>query len=117
MLLALFATLSLAAPQAPLDPAVEADIACVASLSAAIPQIPKEEQPAIAALVTYYVGRIDGRSPGLDLKSALTRQFAGKTQAEFNKFVQSNGERCGNEMIALGARLQALGKSLPDTAK
>lgn len=117
MLIPVLASLTLAAQQAPLNPAVEADIACVASLSAASTALPKEEQMSIAPLVTYYVGRIDGRSPGLDLEKALIRQLEGKSEAELNSFVQSNAQRCGNEMIALGSRLQALGKSLTERGK
>lgn len=117
MLITVLASLTLAAQQAPLDPAVEADIACVASLSALASSFPKEQQGSVAPLVTYYVGRLDGRVPGLDLEQALIRQLKGKTQAELATYMQSNGKRCSNEMIALGTRLQAVGKSLAEQGK
>lgn len=117
MLIPVLASLTLAAQQAPLDPAIEADIACVASLSALIGSVPKEQQASVTPLVTYYVGRLDGRIAGLDLEKALTRQLKGKTQAELTAYIQSNGKRCSDEMIVLGTRLQAVGKSLAEQGK
>ncbi|HSX55331.1 MAG TPA: hypothetical protein VLG14_08540 [Sphingomonas sp.] len=115
MLIPVLASVLLTAQAAQLDPSIEADVACVASFSYLTSTLPKERQAEMAPLITYYVGRIDGKQPGVDLQAAILRQVAGKSGADLNSYVQSNTKRCGAEMVQMGNRLQAVGKALTDS--
>lgn len=117
MLIPVLASLLLAAQAAQPDPAIEADAACVASLSYVASTMPKERQAEVAPLVTYYVGRIDAKRPDLNLQAAIIRQFSGKSEAELKSFIQTNAQRCGMEMVQLGHRLQSIGKSMTEYGK
>lgn len=64
----------------------------------------------------YYLGKLDGREPGLDLEARLKQEFTQLTPQE----IQPEGMRCGAELAArgkamteIGARLQGLAGKTP----
>ena len=60
----------------------------------------------------YYLGKIEGRSPGADLDKPII-ELAGKLTAED---IKAYGERCGAELKAEGQSVQALGERLQKAA-
>jgi len=56
----------------------------------------------------YYLGKLDGRAPSLDLEAALIEQF-GKMQAADTK---NEAVRCGNEMSTRGQAFEKIGEDL-----
>jgi hypothetical protein len=65
----------LPAPSQPvvLDAETRADIRCYAVQLAADPKTPQQVQD-IATVASYFMGRIDGRMPNLDLGAALQQE-------------------------------------------
>ena len=61
----------------------------------------------------YYLGRLDGRSPGLDLKALLTREAERITQAEQGPLLVS----CGAAMQKRGEALEAVGERMAKKAR
>lgn len=64
-------------------------------------------------LLTYFLGRVDGRSPGVDLESFLTREAQKMTTSDFAKAAR----RCGMEFSARGAEIVRIGKTLEQLGK
>src|SRR4051794_24625475 len=99
--LACAACVGLAAPEAkaedpPADRAAQthADLRCVLAM-AAIVKNPQYKDGATAGLF-YYLGRLDGRDPTLELGPALKRTAAGMQLSEY----ASQAQRCGAEVRA-----------------
>ena len=101
--LALAAALSHAAP----DPAAEneKDLRCIALIAQLIPSTESEAKSGLVGGLMYFLGRIDGRSPGYNLESNLNRLLADKAD------LTADRDRCaailtdkGNELIAIGKR-------------
>jgi hypothetical protein len=105
------AILALAAPvQAQtITPAIANDLRCVAVISAIIGQMPEGTQRLEATTgVMYFVGRLDGAAPNLDLQAALAKELTTiKTDT-----VQAEVERCSKVLIAKGTKLQEIGKAM-----
>lgn len=101
--------IAVAAAAQPLEPAAEADLRCVASLLYAVGEASekKDERSTglLVAAVSYYVGRMDVRNPGLDYAGHIKR-LAGS--AEFEKQLSSEITRCSREA---GMAMQAIGKA------
>ena len=64
-------------------------------------------------LAIYFLGRIDGRSPGVDLQELLKREAKKMTASEFG----SATDRCGAEMSARGEEINRIGKTLEQVGK
>jgi hypothetical protein len=60
-------------------------------------------------LLTYFLGRLDGRSPGLDLLSLIPEQA---NKLSLSTDFADAAQRCGSELTARGAELVRIGKSL-----
>jgi len=72
----------------------------------------KGKEAAIAGTL-YFLGKLDGRAPGLDLEAAATAELAAMTEAEFQG--QKTGcisllEQRGNYMVAVGTAMEKRGK-------
>lgn len=93
------------------SPADLLDLRCIAAFSMMSSLIDKQEDKdkmVVGAL--YYVGKLDGRSPGLDLSAQLAALFS---QPDYlSKQLRADAERCGEEMKARGAELQKIGKTM-----
>lgn len=83
-------------------------VAVFASLSDMAEKPEDREKMLVGAL--YYVGKLDGRSPGFDLKGALVALVSQPDYA--TRQLRADAERCGAEMKARGAELQNLGKAI-----
>ena len=109
--LALPGLLALAPAHAQDDAAgdLEGDLRCVALLAVAVANTQGESRANITAGLMYFVGRIDGIAPGIDLKTELQR-IAG-TMAD----PAADMTRCGAILTAKGQELIAIGGDLSDT--
>lgn len=85
-----------------------ADIRCVAVgiRSAALPDSHQKSAGLLMAL--YFIGRLDGRDPALDLEARLREQLAKMTAADFT----TEAARCGNTLSTKGAQITRLGQDL-----
>ena len=88
----------------------KADMQCFASLAYLGGQV-GEDSPDMAGLaggMMYYLGRLEGRSPGVDWLGRLETYLTSIDEAE----LESHLERCGNELSVKGAALVAWGDSV-----
>lgn len=72
-----------------------------------------QHRPLGAMLMTYYVGKISGRTPDLDLKSAVIHQLRQIKSADY----PAEAQRCGAEVRAKGQQLTTIGKDMVATLK
>jgi len=61
----------------------------------------------------YYLGRLDGRSPGVDIESLIEAEIGNMTSSDF----QYATHRCGDEFSAKGAEVTGIGRNLSRLAK
>lgn len=72
----------------------------------------KEVSNAGILVSQYYLGRLDGRSPGIDLEAAIEAESKGMDEARMKALLQSCGaavEKRGKDIEAIGARLEKKG--------
>jgi hypothetical protein len=86
------------------------DIRCLAA-GLRFAEMPDSHQKSTGMLmVLYYIGRLDGRNPDLDIEGLLTEQISKLTAAEYAALAT----RCGNNLSAKGQQISHLGdKMLP----
>jgi hypothetical protein len=86
------------------------DIRCLAA-GLRFAEMPDSHQKSTGMLmVLYYIGRLDGRNPDLDIEGLLTQQISSLTAAEYAALAT----RCGNNLSAKGQQISRLGdKMLP----
>lgn len=103
------------AGQAPaqLPAQVDGDLRCIAILSLATATLPEAQRTQMAAAVLFFVGRIDGVAPNLDLTSEIKRIVP--TLSSTN--MSDEGRRCGAILIEKGTKLQEVGKALQEEGK
>ncbi len=99
-----------AAPALAQQPApVEADLRCIAALSAVTGNLPEGEQRTqVAAGIMYFVGHVEGQAPRVDLTTELKRIVPTLTAQSISEDVK----RCGAILIQKGTQLQAIGGEL-----
>jgi len=118
MLPAVFASLLLlaAAPQQAPSPALDAetmnDVRCLVATTSIVKN--KDPKLAQAGMIAsqYFLGRIDGRTPKLDLEDALVRAAKSISQEQMKALFQRCGTLLhdrGEAVKAIGARLEARG--------
>jgi hypothetical protein len=85
-----------------------ADVRCVAVgiRSAALPDSREKSTGLLMAL--YFIGRLDGRNPKVDLEPLLAEQLAKMTAADF----AAEATRCGNGLATKGAQITKVGQDL-----
>ena len=85
-----------------------ADVRCVAVgiRSAALPDSRQKSTGLLMAL--YFIGRLDGRDPKLDLETLLSEQLSKMTAADF----AAEATRCGSSLATKGAQITKLGQDL-----
>lgn len=88
------------APAAPLSPEA-GDARCVVVLGfiAAQPNQPADKLSALRAGSMYYVGKLKGRSAGLDIPATLNRAAQQAQAAKVD--VRTEAARCGRELTAI----------------
>ena len=100
-----------AAAPAP-DPETRADLRCFIAISALTGSEDAATQQAGMIGSRYFLGRIDGRSPGLDLENAIAAEAADMDEAQQKALLESCGAQLakrGSEVVAAGERLEARG--------
>lgn len=87
------------------------DVRCFIVLSAVAGG---DAEAADAAMIgaQYFLGRLDGRVPGLDLEAAIAIEAPLLSESDFPGLLQSCGktmEQRGRQVIEIGKRLEARG--------
>lgn len=107
-LIGLTAALSLFGAQAQAQTAeTKADIRCIATLASVGAEDP-DAMPAVTIAVMFFMGRIDGRQPNLDLTAALAVEAASLEGQD----LQREAERCGRIIVEKGEALKRIGAQL-----
>jgi hypothetical protein len=84
------------------------DVRCVA-VGIHIINLGDTEHRAVGTMLTmYYVGKLAGRTPDLDLERAIIKQLGKMKAGEY----AGEARRCGAEMSAKGQQLVRIGKDL-----
>lgn len=66
-------------------------------------------QKASATMITlYYLGRLDGRTPGLNVEGLIAKEAAEMSAAE----LRSDAARCGRVLVEKGREIQRIGLRL-----
>ena len=110
---ALIALVSLPAQGAALDRATQGDVECVAALAVAASEAQGEQLTGLAMITFYFVGRLDGRVPKLDLESALAEEAPALTEARVKALITS----CSAQYLKRANDMQAVGKSLESRSR
>ncbi len=89
-------------------PETTADVRCVlvGIRAAELPDSPQKSTGLLMAL--YYIGRLDGRDPTLDLQASLGAQLSKMTAADF----AAEATRCGAGLTTKGAQIGRIGQDL-----
>src|SRR5689334_22708996 len=94
---------------APVQDATRSDVRCFIVVSSLADSNDDAAKTAGMMGTEYYLGRIDGRSPGLDLEAAVARELPISATHNAN-LLRSCGalmQKRGSEVEAVGRRLQA----------
>jgi len=108
-ILAALGVLAAAAPAPALAvDATTSDLRCLLALSAAEDAADGQMKPAMMAGVVYYLGRLDGRTPDLDLEA----KAAAELKAMSIQDLSDETVRCGAALFARGKAIEAIGEKL-----
>lgn len=104
-----------AAAAQPLEPAAEADMRCIAAMLYAVGQADERKDAkstsVLLASVSYFIGKIDARVPGVDYRGHIARLAQSSV---FAKELDGEIKRCALES---GSALQVVGKAAQSAAK
>lgn len=89
------------------SPQTIADVQCMVVGARLLESADQRQRMSGEMLLTYYLGRIDGRSPNVDLE-ALMKRVGKMSESDFRRAAT----RCGAEFSARGAQIVRIGKSL-----
>ena len=105
----LLAPISIAASPA-IDAETTKDVRCLVAVASLANS--EDESAKMAAIVgsQYFLGRIDGRQPTLDLETAIRTEAARLDEAAIKGLLLS----CGGLMKSRGAALQSIGEGMQD---
>ena len=92
----------------PTDPQTSKDLRCFLAMSATAGSEDKTASLAGMIGAQYFLGRIDGRSPNLDLESAIMAEASSLTDADLKALLQS----CGELMQDRGKAVKAIGERM-----
>lgn len=98
----------MAAPAVAADTNVDSDLRCLATFSAVAAGADASEKPQVAAAVMYFVGRVDGEKPNIDLTTELIRVSSTMKQEQLAGEI----DRCGKLLAARGTALAAVGQAM-----
>jgi hypothetical protein len=101
---------SAAQAQSQIKPADQADLECLAVTLVAGSQFPEgsAEHAGIAGGLMYFLGKLEGRTPGVDWLERLTGYLLTLDEA----FMARAAPRCGAEMEAKGRALSEWGQRM-----
>jgi|HubBroStandDraft_5_1064220.scaffolds.fasta_scaffold23435_4 hypothetical protein len=85
-----------------------ADVRCVA-VALRMTEMPAAEQKSSGLMMAlYYVGRLDGRAPNLDIEELIIQQIGKMTNADYS----SEAIRCGKSLSEKGQKMTQIGQKL-----
>lgn len=93
--------------------ALTPDLRCAAVTFAAITVVPENQKTSVSLAAIYFLGKLDGAAPNLDLETRLRAELAGMAAKDF----QSEAARCGAELAKRGQDMQTLGAHLQAPTK
>lgn len=102
----LLAALSAAAVAAPSDDAD--DVRCLIVAAELGDSKDKELEQAGSIMTMYYLGKLDGRSPGTDLEALVARQASAMGEEEKERLLIA----CSAQLELRGKQLEAVGERL-----
>ena len=85
-----------------------ADVRCVAVGVRSAEKPDSRQKSTGTLLVLYYIGRVDGRDPSLDIEKALTEQIGKMTDADY----ASEAVRCSKILTEKGAQITHIGEAM-----
>jgi hypothetical protein len=101
---------AVAQPAAQLSPETTADLRCAAVFAYTAGSVKEEDQPGVVGGFLYFLGKIDARSPGLDLEANLTGML---TKGDFKTAIlEPYGLGCAKELELRGSEISKVGKAL-----
>lgn len=71
------------------------------------------QQTAGMMTALYYIGRIDGREPALDMEVLLTKEFVKMTAADLSR----EASRCGSHLTEKGKEITKIGEHMTELGK
>lgn len=90
-----------------------ADVQCIVVGARLSESADQKQRLSGEMLLTYFLGRIDGRSPNADLETMIGREAQKMTPSDFSKAAR----RCGAEFSARGVEFVRIGKALEGLGK
>lgn len=105
--------LALAQAPAPASNANRDDVRCLIIFSLLSSGDDKDAATTGAIGVQYFLGRLDGRTPGFDLEGAMVTEATALTQPDIEALATSCGKQIetrANDLMAIGQRLEKLGQ-------
>ena len=97
----------------PANPETSKDVRCFVAMAAAAGSGDKTVSLGGAIGGQYFLGRIDGRSPGLDLASAIEAEASSLTDADLKALMTS----CGQLMQDRGTAVKTIGEQMQKKAQ
>jgi hypothetical protein len=111
--LPLAASILLVGAAPPTDAVTKGNLRCFIALTVLADTDDPAVKQAAAAGTLYFLGRLDGRSPNLDIETAVAAEMRGMTEAEIRSLLKSCGDTIkgrGDYLIAIGKALEKLDK-------
>jgi hypothetical protein len=96
-------------PAGAISPDSVEDVRCFISALSLLRSPNNNVRTAAASSALYYLGKLDGREPGLDLDRVILAEAERMTSTQ----VRAEAEKCGKELSARGAAISDIGLRLP----
>jgi hypothetical protein len=91
-----------------------ADGECIGFYAMELGAAPEEEpDPGLMAILSYFVGKVEGRNPGMDLTQLLTPDLLLRLDAKKDEI----GVRCSGEALTMGENMMRAGTALQELAE
>ena len=114
LLTVLAGALTLSSVQAPAqDAETIADVRCVIVGMKLAGMTDSTQQTSGMMLSMYYIGRLDGRVPELDIESLMIKEIDTMTTADYG----SEAKRCGASLADRGKEITRIGKDMIERGK
>jgi hypothetical protein len=85
-----------------------ADVRCVIIGMKLVGMADPAKQSAGMMLSIYYIGRLDGRVPQLDIEELMVKEISTMTASDYG----SDAQRCGASLMDKGQEITRIGKDL-----
>ncbi len=88
--------------------ATAADVRCLVVLGIVSDMAEASNKPRVTAALTYYLGRLDGRTPSLDLEAQMAAEGAKLSPQD----LRAEAVSCGQAVATRGEAVRAIGDRL-----